>query len=478
LTERLWTRGQKKVIDPVTNRVELSTSSDQFGLSPVLPEGPLTGAEVMGVEGYELSATNSGGVTTHSDGEEMSAEDRGGASLTFTYVGVFLFCATYFFRPQDYILALAFIPLAKITGILAALSLLLVVLSGALRLRIEIKWLLALLGWLILCIPFSYWRGGSFQIVILGFGKTVVIAVAASAAVNSWSRLRRLMILQAIAMLAMGALAFGMERHSGRMYGIGNMFSDPNDFALQLCIILPFCVALLRTSASWIGKLWWLTAIFTILLAVVATYSRGGLIALIATLFFIWRRFKPTLIVVLPFLFLALLMGGVFIVRKAPSYLDRMATVTNIEADASASQRKELLIESLKQTIRHPIFGVGPGQFPQLSGFWLGTHNTYTQLSAESGIPALLLFCLLMRSALRTIRKREQDDAPNEQRDLCLGVHCALAGYLVGAVFLHTAYWLAPYLLVAYCAAASQIPRIQSAVASNSIGDGLEAGNL
>ena len=272
-------------------------------------------------EGYETS-TESAGIP-HNDYEETPVGTRRGV-LSLAYVGVFLFCAAYFFRPQDYIAELGAIPLAKIAGIIAGLSLLLAVLSGVLRFRNEIKLLLALFGWLTLCIPFSFWRGGSFSTVVIGFGKVVIVAVAASAAVNSWSRLRRLMVLQTLAILAMGVLAFGAERRFGRMYGTGNMFSDPNDFALQLCIVLPFCVALLRTSGSRIGKAWWLASIFVILATIVATYSRGGFIALIVTLFFIWRRFKLSLSVVLPFFVLILVMAGVAIGSRSTSYVARV----------------------------------------------------------------------------------------------------------------------------------------------------------
>ena len=440
------------------------TNGDQLGLSPALPDdSTIVGRSVQGAEIDETSATNSDHDSSYDNAEETTPEQGGGAFLTLTYVGVFLFCAAYFFRPQDYIPALAFIPLGKITAVIAGFSLLMVVLSGALRLRTEMKWLLALFGWLVLCIPFSYWRGGSFQTVILGFGKMVFIAVAASAAVNSWSRLRRMMALQTIAMLAMCVLAFGAQRRYGRMFGTGNMFSDPNDFALQLCIALPFCVALLRTSRSWIGKLWWLTSIFAILVAIVETYSRGGFLALIATLFFIWWRFKPSLSVALPFFALALVVATAFIAIKAPSYIDRMSTITNVDADASSQQRMYLLIQSLKQTMLHPIFGVGPGQFEEISGSWHETHNTYTQFSSEAGLPALVLFLFFLRSGFRRLREKRTGGV-SEESALASALQCSLAAYMVGAFFLSTAYWLTPSLLVAYAAASLGIaqPRLVS----------------
>ncbi|MGA3126628.1 MAG: O-antigen ligase family protein [Candidatus Korobacteraceae bacterium] len=446
--------------DTGMNQIESPEANDKLDLSPVPPNDFTSGISAeSGTENRENSTTNSYGEATSepsgNDSEETPSDERGKAALTLTYIGVFLFCAAYFFRPQDYIAALASIPLGKITAGIAGLSLLLALFSGAIRLRTELKWLLALFGWLILCIPFSSWRGGSFHVVILGFGRILFVAIAASAAVNSWGRLRRLMALQTLAMLAMAVLAFGAERRSGRMYGTGNMFSDPNDFALQLCIVLPFCVALLRTSTSWIGKFWWFASIFMVLAAIVSTYSRGGFIALIATLFFIWRRFKPSLSVVLPFLVLTLVIATAFIGSRANSYIARIATIANPSTDptGSAQGRKEILIESLRQTALHPVFGVGPGEFAEVAGHWHETHNTYTQLSAEAGLPALLLFLVFLRSGFRRLREVRKGGAP-EEGALAAALRCSLAAYAVGAFFLPATYWLTPYLLVAYAAGA------------------------
>ena len=61
-----------------------------------------------------------------------------------------------------------------------------------------------------------------------------------------------------------------------------------------------------------------------------------------------------------------------------------------------------LLKRSVSETISHPLFGVGPGQFPVRSWKrrkrkttwfqWLGTHNSYTQVSSECGIPAFICY--------------------------------------------------------------------------------------
>src|SRR5437773_8237501 len=111
--------------------------------------------------------------------------------MTATYVGVLLFYVLYFFRPEDFIPALSAVPFAKITGLFTGVTLIGAILSGRVRLILEIKLLIALFAYLCLCIPGSLWPGGSFDAVINGFSKIVLVVVATMCAVSTVARLRR-----------------------------------------------------------------------------------------------------------------------------------------------------------------------------------------------------------------------------------------------------------------------------------------------
>ena len=121
---------------------------------------------------------------------------------------------------------------------------------------------------------------------------------------------------------------------------------------------------------------------------------------------------------------------------------------------ASQLQREELFKTSLRYTLKHPLFGVGPDQFaaavsrtrpaPASTIPWLGTHNTYTQMSSECGIPALIFYVavigLCLRSNFRLYRRTRDRPAFRELAGLS---RCLLAGTLVFAVsafFFHMAY--------------------------------------
>ncbi len=121
---------------------------------------------------------------------------------------------------------------------------------------------------------------------------------------------------------------------------------------------------------------------------------------------------------------------------------------------ASQLQREELFKTSLRYTLSHPLLGVGPDQFATAVSQdaardsqqmpWLGTHNTYTQVSSECGIPALIFYVavigICLRSNLRLYRRTRDRPAHRELAGLS---RCLLAGTLVFAIsafFFHMAY--------------------------------------
>ena len=126
-----------------------------------------------------------------------------------------------------------------------------------------------------------------------------------------------------------------------------------------------------------------------------------------------------------------------------------------------------MLRRSIDLTIHNPVFGVGPGNFPAVTQTWKVAHNTYTELSAEAGLPALALFLVFLALAFRNLRRLRKlpGYAANPQIQLFTGALLAsLAAYLVGAAFADTEYSLFPYFLVAYTSA---LYRIGSSYDSN-----------
>ena len=65
--------------------------------------------------------------------------------------------------------------------------------------------------------------------------------------------------------------------------------------------------------------------------------------------------------------------------------------------------------------VNHPLFGVGPGNFQVAQnwslhhavddpcGLWHVTHNSYTELSCEMGIPGLMIYLIFLLQCWRVL---------------------------------------------------------------------------
>jgi hypothetical protein len=135
----------------------------------------------------------------------------------------------------------------------------------------------------------------------------------------------------------------------------------------------------------------------------------------------------------------------------------------NIEGSGdkgSLAARKELLMKSAMTAVTHPLFGVGPGCFPLVDQGWKVAHNAYTEVAAEAGFPALILFLMAMGSAFRNIaqiRKSQHYEQDAEFRLITQALWAGLYGYLAGSCFASTEYNLYPYFVIGYTCAMVRI---------------------
>ena len=99
----------------------------------------------------------------------------------------------------------------------------------------------------------------------------------------------------------------------------------------------------------------------------------------------------------------------------------------------------------------HPLFGVGPNMAERLYPIYRHTtaarlnvphlHDSYAQIAAERGLPALVSYLALLAVALRRAwqgYRSERDAAtPGARADLWLGVMAALLAFAVAGLFEH-----------------------------------------
>jgi O-antigen ligase len=123
------------------------------------------------------------------------------------------------------------------------------------------------------------------------------------------------------------------------------------------------------------------------------------------------------------------------------------------EAEESMASRTYLFKKSVQYTVEHPLLGVGPGQFSifegqssrsvGLHGNWHETHNAYTQISSECGVPALLLMLAGLFGAFFTVNKifRQAKALGNKEvAHACLCYMTVFVGYMTSSTFLSNGY--------------------------------------
>jgi O-antigen ligase len=415
----------------------------------------------------EATATDSASLRNHTSRRKP---------LVGAYVALLLFMGIYCARPQDWIPGLSALPLAKITGALALLALVFSLRHFRQRLPQEVIFLSFLIGQLFVASFLSpVWRGGAIQ-QTLDFAKVLLVVLVITAAVTTSRRLRLLILTQAISVSAIAAVAISKGRlHLGRLEGVlsGN-YADPNDMALAIIISLPLCLALLFLSRNLLWKMFWSISMLVMTYAVFLTGSRGGFLSLLVVASVcLWefairgRRRYLLVLAALAGLILLQYSGGMLVSRLKGTFDVKADTV---EAYDSGQTRQQLFWRSIEVTTEHPLFGVGPGNFDAVSGQWHTTHNSLTLMSSEGGIPALILYVLILLCGFKNLKAtRRLVRGRSESSVLTRALFASLAGYAVGSLFLSVAYQFFPYILVAYSTALFLMTR-KSALLSRKLG--------
>jgi O-antigen ligase len=385
----------------------------------------------------------------------------------FVYGALVVFSFLYYYRPEDFIGLLAYIPMARIAGVLGLVALIAGMAGTRSKIPTAVKMLWLLLLQMTLCIPTALWRGGAFSTVFEKFAKGVIVAMLISMSVVAVRELRKLLWLQvsAVALVVFFSIAFRHFR-DGRLQGIQKgILENPNDLAINIAISFPLGLAFML-HARGLKKVVWAVALAVMCLGLVLTYSRSGLLAFIlAIMVCVWEygiKGKRRSLVITTVVIMVL---GMCAALSTAHYRARVESIVmgNVEGSGdkgSLEARKALLKKSISVTLHHPLFGVGPGCFVMVDKGWVVAHNSYTELSSESGIPALVLFLLAMGAGFRNIafvRKSQKYRDDPELKLFTQALWAGLAAYMAGACFASTEYNLYPYFMIGYTCAAVRI---------------------
>jgi O-antigen ligase len=340
-----------------------------------------------------------------------------------------------------------------------------VILTGAIRRTLQSRagrYWLAFYVWMVVTIPFSVWKGGSIGLVGT-YGRTELCVLFMLAGIPVlWSECRY--VLYALALgsfvcVLVGRFFMVSDYGGERMSLAFGSIANSNDFAAHLLFALPFLLfVILSPKTTKIFRIVSGLALIYGLFLVLGTASRGALVALGGVaLYVFWRGSMPlriSMLVGLPavaLLAVAVLPGAVL--ARLETFTTSSTGAASVEAADSARVRRYEFDTSVRYTLQHPLFGVGPGQFSTyegesektigVHGTWLQTHNVLTQISSECGIPALLFFLAAIGSTFLLIHRVQKRARLYGLREISMAAYClgvALVGFFAADLFLNLAY--------------------------------------
>lgn len=404
--------------------------------------------------------------------EETPAALKPGHSLT--YLCLFLFTVLLYLRPAEIYPSAVTNNITFVVGLLTLAVFLPSQLSieGTLTARPrEVNAVLLLAAWALVTMPLAVSPADAWESFAGTFIRCVVIFIVIVNAVRTERRLRWLLLLAVLVScwLSLGAVG---DYRSGNLtvegYRVGGhgegIFGNANDLALHLVTIAPLAVALSFASRGAARKLFYGGAALLMSAAVVVTYSRGGFLGLACAFGVLaWKLghrhrlavFAAALVV---FAGLLVLAPGNYAVRLLSIF------VPSLDPVGSHAAREGELMRSLWVALRRPIFGVGMGNYVLMSFDSHVTHNSYTQVASELGVPGLACYLVFVFTPLRRmLRVGREALAEGGERGsfyyLAVGLQASLAGYAVSSFFGSVAFLWYIYYLAGYAVCFERIYR-------------------
>jgi probable O-glycosylation ligase (exosortase A-associated) len=258
--------------------------------------------------------------------------------------------------------------------------------------------------------------------------------------------------------------------------GLAGAWGDNNGYAVGMSMIAPLLIAVGQTNDNkWVRRGFLIAAPLTAV-AVLSTFSRGGLLAVSTaalTLAMLHKRRVTALAVILA---IAIPIGA--FMASQDGYMDRISTIKSYEQtnETSALGRLHFWRVALEMVADHPM-GVGlfnfeaaydrydfsNGQF----GSHRSVHSSHFQVLAETGFLGFAAWVLLLTYSLTCAmrirrRARHPELAPDDANLLLMaanGLIASLAAFIVGGSFVAMALNDLTWLLFSMVASLDLISR-------------------
>jgi probable O-glycosylation ligase (exosortase A-associated) len=384
------------------------------------------------------------------------------ASSAVAFWALMVFSFILLIAPQQLVPALAPFRIALVTGAVAIVAHLVdrAVRHQPVTLRTREMWLAgALLAWAVLTMPLSAWPGESLAAFEF-YVRSLAIFWLLANAVTTLKRFHQLawalsLMCVPLALTAVWNFLSGASLQAVAVPGqrIGGYYAgltaNPNDLALTINLLIPFSVALLLTARRPVIRGLLLATLVADVTAIILTFSRGGFVTLV-TIFgaYAWKlRRRPER----RWAWLALVVGLACLPLLPSGYLDRLATISRIDADTtgSAEMRWDDQVVAMNLVLANPIIGTGIGTnvfalYEERGTRLTAVHNAYLEYAVELGLPGLVLFVLLLaacvKAASRVQRHAAGEPARRQLFSLAEATQVTLVAFAVAALFHPVAY--------------------------------------
>jgi O-antigen ligase len=325
------------------------------------------------------------------------------------------------------------------------------------------KYWLAFAVWLILAAPFSVWKGNTAVLLFNYIPKSYLMLFYAAAFAITLRQCRKLMFVLMFGAFLVVFSCFKFGSGAGGRLSIPTsiFFANANELGLQLALGVAFTTFVFFTKNTLL-KLLGVGLIVISLFYSLKTASRGVFLA-IAVMFlavFLLNKHKALLVAAgVPSLLIALALLPAsarhrLLFIKTDASAAQAGSGLELSALESQIQRQRLLKMSLELTVKNPLVGVGPGEFSVAAAGvkekegerpeWLGTHNTYTQVSSEAGLPAFFFYTaalfLCLRANLRRYRRAARKKGLEDVAGLSFSLFLAALVYAIATFFFHIGY--------------------------------------
>ena len=267
------------------------------------------------------------------------------------------------------------------------------------------------------------------------------------------------------------------------------MIDDRNHFAVAMLMLAPILFYLWKHAANKIMKNAALLGMMCCFLAVIGSFSRGGMLTMIAMLAVLWLRTKNKFISAG-----VLVVGAVLLVTFAPSsFKDRINSAveqfaeedTRFADDRQLDESFCLRLASWQvgwdMTLDSPVVGNGLRsiQNEEVAGKYLresacnnskdyevrAAHNIYVEVLSDSGFVGLGLFLVILFGSIihcsRLIGRTRNKPELLWAHDLMKMVQVSLIGYAIGSALLSFAYYDGYYIIICMVVVTGRLVREQ-----------------